>query len=354
MIYFPSQIFPFSLPFSYAVLPFTPSVTEAPFGLTLASHHFWSAVETSSSLSCATGEGNQMTNVTTIHDLQNILCSRIPLMLMHQIIFKTLQFQPSTHYMFVYLNELGLCQNIRSLPVHTEGTLATPFWWVQIKLLTLRLCSGCCPRVRWRFASANHLFSNKWRLWKISHGKCINKNDTVEIWLKARKAGCNRKEVVSGCVPLERDHTAPAGLPWHGQRDLAPLLPTALWKLQFPILMQTSAKAYREARGEREKKKSISIHCADIVHLCYSNFSHLSEGLEDARWVILRTLCYARERALWLRHALKMLTASSHAHLCPHKGGPCDLRLKFKSKFSSSLAYINRGLHNCKERSFNH
>lgn len=60
-----------------------------------------------------------------------------------------------------------------------------------------------------------------------------------------------------------------------GQGDLAPPLLVAFWKLQFPILMQTSAKPYREARGEREKKKSISIRCADIFHLCYSNFSHL-------------------------------------------------------------------------------
>lgn len=102
----------------------------------------------------------------------------------------------------------------------------------------------------------------------------LKKNDPVEIWPKALKAGCNPKKVVSGCVPLEGDHTAPAGTFTVRAEGPAPLLLIAFWKLQFPILTQTSAKAYREARGEK-KKKSISSRCADIFHLCYSNFSYL-------------------------------------------------------------------------------
>lgn len=50
--------------------------------------------------------------------------------------------------------------------------------------------------------------------------------------------------------------------------------------------------------------------------------------------------------------SFEVLTASSHTHLCPLKGEPHDLRSKFKSKFSSSLAVIN--IEGCKERSCNH
>lgn len=107
----------------------------------------------------------------------------------------------------------------------------------------------------------------------MSRGKHIKKNDPVEIWPKALKAGCNPKKVVSGCVLLEGDHTAPAGTFAMWAEGPAPPLLIAFWKLWFPILTQTSAKAYREVRGKKEKK-FISSRCADIFHLCYSNFSH--------------------------------------------------------------------------------
>lgn len=51
----------------------------------------------------------------------------------------------------------------------------------------------------------------------------------------------------------------------------------------------------------------------------------------------MRALCYATESTLWLTHPLQVVTAFS----CPHKGEPNDLRLKFKSEFNSSLAFIN-------------
>lgn len=144
----------------------------------------------------------------------------------------------------------------------------------------------------------------------------------MEIWPKLAL----RKE---GGLRLAGDHTAQAGTIHHGC---------------ISSINTDPARARGEVRGEREK--SISICCADVFHLCSSDFSHFQEGLEGARGASVQGSSSLPQISF------EVLSASSHIHLCPLKGEPHDLRSKFKSQFSPSLAVID--IEGCKEMSCSH